>query len=77
MANMCNLDNKTNKSTSSIHSYRRDRMYYVLARDSKGNVSVMGEHVDEDDAREHEEQLFNAYPNHHIWTSRSIEEWES
>jgi hypothetical protein len=49
-------------------------MYHVLARDSKGNVSVMGEHVDEDEAREHEEHLFNAYPAFHIWYYRSIEE---
>lgn len=42
-------------------------MYYVLARDSKGNVSVMGEYTEEDDAVEHEEQLTTAYPTHHIW----------
>ena len=46
-------------------------MYYVLARDNKGNVSVMGEHADEDEAREHEEQLTNAYPAFHVWTERS------
>jgi hypothetical protein len=46
-------------------------MYYVLARDSKGNVSVMGEPVDEDEAREHEEQLTNAYPAFHIWIERA------
>jgi hypothetical protein len=49
-------------------------MYYVLARDSKGNVSVMGEHLGEDEAVEHEQQLCNAYPAFHIWTTRSIKE---
>ena len=48
-------------------------MYYVLARDNKGNVSTMGEHLGEDDAIEHEEQLTIAYPAFHIWTARSIE----
>jgi hypothetical protein len=49
-------------------------MHYVLARDNKGNVSVMGEHVDEDDAVEHEQQLSSAYPAFHVWTTGSIEE---
>ncbi len=48
-------------------------MYYVLARDARGNVSVMGEHLGEDEAVEHEEQLSNAYPAFHTWTTRSIE----
>ena len=48
-------------------------MYYVLARDNKGNVSVMGEYEEEDDAIEHEEQLTIAYPAFHIWTARNIE----
>jgi hypothetical protein len=49
-------------------------MYYVLARDTKGNVSVMGEHLDEDDAVEHEEHLSRAYPAFHVWATGSIEE---
>ena len=48
-------------------------MWQVIARDSKGNISVMGEHTDEDEAREHEEQLTKAYPAFHIWTDRSME----
>jgi hypothetical protein len=48
-------------------------MYYVIARDNKGNVSVMGEHTEEDDAVEHEEQLTNAYPAFHIWIDRSMD----
>ena len=47
-------------------------MYYVLARDNKGNVSVMGEYLGEDDAREYEEQITIAYPAFHVWTTRSI-----
>jgi len=42
--------------------------YIVKARDTHNNTSVMGEHRDEDDAREHEEQLRRAYPTFHIWT---------
>jgi hypothetical protein len=49
-------------------------MYYVIARDNKGNVSVMGEHLGEDEAVEHEQQLCNAYPAFQIWTTRSLEE---
>ena len=48
-------------------------MYQVIARDNKGNASVMGEYEDEDDAREHEEQLTNAYPAFHVFTTTSIE----
>jgi hypothetical protein len=48
-------------------------MYQVVARDNKGNVSVMGEHPEEDDAREHEEQLTNAYPAFHIWINHLVE----
>jgi hypothetical protein len=49
-------------------------MYKVLARDSRGNVSVMGEHLEEDEAIEHEEQLTIAYPAFHVWIDRSMEE---
>jgi hypothetical protein len=49
-------------------------MYKVLARDSRGNVTEMGDHLDEDEAVEHEEQLTIAYPAFHVWTTRSTEE---
>jgi hypothetical protein len=50
-------------------------MYYVLARDNLyGNVSIMGEHEEEDEAVEHEQQLCNAYSAFHIWTTSSLEE---
>jgi hypothetical protein len=48
-------------------------MYKVLARDRRGNVTEMGEHIDEDDAIEHEEQLTIAYPAFHVWIDRSME----
>ena len=42
--------------------------YVVKATDTHNNTSIMSEHKDEDDAREHEEQLRRAYPLFHIWT---------
>jgi hypothetical protein len=36
---------------------------------SDEKISVMGKHESEDDAREHEEQLRNAHPDNHVWTS--------
>ena len=41
--------------------------YTVKIRDMKNNTSVMGEHEDEDEAREHEEQLTTAYPMLYVW----------
>jgi hypothetical protein len=52
-------------------------LHTVWLRDRKGNACIMDEFREKDDAKEYEEQMRNAYPHHHVWSSirlvRSIE----
>ena len=44
-------------------------LHTVWLRDRKGNACIMDEFREEDDAKEYEEQMRNAYPHHHVWLS--------
>lgn len=44
------------------------RRYVVKARDERGNTSIMGEYHNQDEAIEHEAQLFISFPMHYIYT---------
>ena len=42
-------------------------LHTVWLRDRKGNACIMDEFREEDEAKEYEEQMRNAYPHHHVW----------
>jgi hypothetical protein len=48
--------------------YEALRSYIVKARDDYGNTTIMATYHSEDEAMEHEAQLFISFPMHYIYT---------